>query len=114
MLKELSHNQRCSRFPRSCNNLRRKLGASLRPKIKTRKFALEVAWFSTKKEGASAEIGGEGAHGGFFRQSRTHLSKRSPQESENRCGVFLLGIATVAVAYSNEEAGVEASMNLAP
>ncbi len=86
----------------------------LRPKIEIRKFALEVVRFSMKKEDAPAEIGGEGAHGGFFQQSRTHLSAHSPQESENYCCVLLWGIATVAAAYSNEEAGVEASMDLAP
>ncbi len=35
---------------------------------RTKKFALEVARFSMEKEVAPAEIGGEGAHGGFFRQ----------------------------------------------
>ncbi len=95
-------------------NLRRKLGASLRPKIETRKFALEVAWFSKKKEGAPAKISREGAHGSYFDSRGPILLAHSPQESENRCGVLLWGITTVAAVYSNEVAVVEASMDLAP
>ncbi len=87
------------------------LGALLQPKIETRKFALEVGRFFTKK-GVPAEIVREGVYGGFFRESRTHLSARSL--SENRCGVLPWVIATVAAAYLNEEAEVEASMDLAP
>ncbi len=49
-----------------CNKLLQKLGALLRPKIETRKFALEVAWLSIKKEHVPAEISREGAQGSFF------------------------------------------------
>ncbi len=63
------------------------------------------------KKGVPAEISEECAHGGFFRQSRTHLAACNPKESENRCDVLQWGIATVAAEYSNEEAGIEASMN---
>ncbi len=66
---ELRPDQRRAQFPRPGNNLRRKLGALLQPKIETRKFVLGVTWFFTKKEGAIPEIDGEG-HMVVFLDSR--------------------------------------------
>ncbi len=50
---EFRANRKSSQFPWLCNNLRQKLAALLRPKIKTRKFALEVSRFSMKEESAA-------------------------------------------------------------
>ncbi len=84
------------------------------PKLKQESSHYCMSSSSPQKKCAPAEIGGEGVHGGFLRHLRTHLSAYNPQESENCCDILPWGIATVATAYSNEEARVEASMDLIP
>ncbi len=94
-------NRKHTRFPWWCNNLQWKLGALLRPKIETRKFTLEVFWFSMKKKVRQQKLAGKVDMVVFF-DSWGLIYQRAV--SENRYGVLLWSTATVAAAYSNEEA----------
>ncbi len=51
-----------------------------------------------KKEGAPAEIGGEGAHDVFFQQTKTHWSAHSPQERKP--------MQRITIGYCNSCSGI--------